>query len=94
MARHSLRHRVPAVAPGALRHARSLQHKTKTPYRVVYEQVTEKKKKLIKEVSLQTEMRRVINSTSGSRLLSVKRPLGVIHSFQREIRRSLTVVRK
>lgn len=56
MARHSFRHRIPAVAPGALRHARSLQHKTKTPYRVVYEQVTEKKKRLIKEVSLHDEM--------------------------------------
>lgn len=62
MARHSFRHRMPAAAPGALRHAKSLQHKTKTPYRVVYEQVTEKKKRLIKEVSLHDEMYRSLES--------------------------------
>lgn len=87
MARHSHRHRVPAVAPGALRHARSLQHKTKTPYRVVYEQVTEKKKKLIKEVSLQNEMFPSLESLTqhlAPGCIQSKGPSGLyIHSSRR-----------
>lgn len=42
-------HRPRALAEpsGAARHARSLAKKTKAPYKVVFEQVSEKKKKLI-----------------------------------------------
>ena len=41
------RPRVLADPSGTARHARSLAKKTKAPYKVVFEQVSEKKKKLI-----------------------------------------------
>lgn len=43
----SHRLRLQADASGAARHARSLLKKAKVPYKVVFEQVSERKKKLI-----------------------------------------------
>lgn len=48
------RQRVPSAPTGASRHARALESKTKTPYKVVFEQFTEKKRKLITVVSCET----------------------------------------
>lgn len=47
MVRVHRRGRLSAAPTAAARHTRSLQEKTKAPYKVVFEQVTEKKKKLI-----------------------------------------------
>lgn len=43
--------RAPSTAAGASRHSRVLEKKTKAPYKVVFEQVTEKKRKLVTVVS-------------------------------------------
>lgn len=48
------RQRVPSAPAGASRHTRALEQKTKAPYKVVFEQFTEKKRKLITVVSSET----------------------------------------
>ncbi|MCJ1263955.1 hypothetical protein MMC22_003826 [Lobaria immixta] len=49
------RQRVPSAHAGASRHTRALEQKTKAPYKVVFEQFTEKKRKLITVLSFNAE---------------------------------------
>jgi hypothetical protein len=48
----SYRPRALSAAPGAARHNAALKKKTKVPYKVVFEQVTEKRRKLLTVVCL------------------------------------------
>ncbi len=76
----TLRQRVPSAAAGALRHTKSLQQKTKAPYKVVFEQFTEKKKKLIKavgpEVASPVGYRAINTVSSRQSSFSQAAPLG------------------
>ena len=78
--------RASSLAPGAAKHKASLQHR-KPSYKVVLEEVTEKKKKLFTQVSLECKKFGVsiIELVSIlSSLFSTLLPREDIHSFRLE----------